>query len=711
MAIQCGFFDSVDGDRTYRADDMTKPYENLISNGVFATQQGTPSDYLQVVENISRLTVKVKPGKGIFKNKWFVSDESVILAVDSSEVGGLNRIDSVVVRINTSENVRSGTIAIKKGTAASSPVAPTMERSNNIHEYRLADVFVRSGATSIFVSNITDQRGSADCPWVTSLVQQVDTSTLLAQWQSAYNNYYEESTAMFENWFDDIHETVATQTLIRTFTSWYVTREDDETVIPINISQFNSELDILQVYINGLTMVENLDYTVDSNPSENITLTRPLAVGQVVSFIVYKSVDGSEAETVVGQVFDLQNLVQLVKPTSDTGSTKWTVSAGASVLTRFIQAGRGFHTWYAPASALDMPEANTCRMFGHLTAQSVGSEAGWIIALAVTGRVYANYLNNGAWVGWAELTNTSGMVTGAGRVKASVTSGDLLTSFKGLGVGFHTILAGDRVTNLPKSGQYYRCFGHITDLPYGWIIAIGADGKAWVNFSNGATTWTGWNELTNTNDMVSGSGGAKLSITDTSKNVLTEFTTLGTGAHTVYTASGVQGGPKTGAFRYMGHLTSANNGWIMAFGADGSIFSNYIVGGAWKGWKTVYDVTNAPLWTGQNFMNDGANIVPSKKLSECAHGWVLLWADYDDATSTANKFNAVTQVIPKLNATGDEWDNRSFMCVLPTVVNTDGTYSMTVKQVYVSDDHITGYAGNNVGALNRGVVLRAIYEY
>lgn len=34
MAITCGFFDSVSGDRTYDADQMSTYFEGLISDGV-----------------------------------------------------------------------------------------------------------------------------------------------------------------------------------------------------------------------------------------------------------------------------------------------------------------------------------------------------------------------------------------------------------------------------------------------------------------------------------------------------------------------------------------------------------------------------------------------------------------------------------------------------------------------------------------------------
>ena len=599
--IKCGFFNSINKDRLYTAEEMTRPYELLVSNGVFATPKGTPSDYLQVYVS-EGMNLTVKAGRGIFADKWFLLDGDMAISLESAEVT-LNRIDSIVVRVDSSEAVRAASIVIKKGVPASNPAPPEVTRASLIKEYRLANILISAGATTIQQMNITDTRGSADCGWVTSLIEQVDTSTLYIQWQDA-----------FDAWFKDVKETLSTSTLIRSYTSYYVTTAQNESVIPINISQFNYNLDILQVYINGLMLIRDVEYTSDNN--DTITLTDPVDAGTPVSFVVYKSVDGSDAETVVQQVYALQNIVESTKLTSNSGG-----------------------------------------------------------------------------------------------VKRSITSGDLLTTFKSMGVGFHTILASNAVTNIPKAGQYYRCFGHITDLPYGWIIAIGGDNKAYINFATGETSWTGWNELTNSTQITNDTGGTKISVTDTTKNVLTEFANAGTGFHTIYTVAGVQGTPATGAFRYQGHLTGTGNGWLMAFQANGSIYANYLVGGAWKGWKIVYDSNPSALWTGASFMNETANIAPSKKLSECAHGWVLVWSDYDDETGTANQYDNVTTIVPKLNGVENDWNGSSLLCMLPTDVTAEGVATTCVKRLYIYDDHITGYVGNNVGASARDVVLRAIYEY
>lgn len=41
MAVKYGFFDSVNGDRKYSADDISNYFLKLISNGVFLTPPTT----------------------------------------------------------------------------------------------------------------------------------------------------------------------------------------------------------------------------------------------------------------------------------------------------------------------------------------------------------------------------------------------------------------------------------------------------------------------------------------------------------------------------------------------------------------------------------------------------------------------------------------------------------------------------------------------
>lgn len=300
MAFQCGFFNSVNGDRKYNAEQMTYPYARIVSDGVFASSNGNLTTDLQVVAD-GNLIVRVKKGDGMFRGKWGKLDTDELFTVPPANVN-YNRVDSIVVRIDNT--TRSGTITYKVGQANLLETPVDLIDTSDVKEYRLANIFVRANATEITQSDITDTRPTSECGIVTNLLQNSDISATYLQWQS-----------QFYDWLNHLKETVATATIVTSLTSNYRTTVDGETIIPIQISRYAVETDILQVYINGIFLVKNVDYTI--NNYQSITLTLPLEKNNDVSFVVYKSVDGSDAETVVSQVNELFRRVEKLEGTKN----------------------------------------------------------------------------------------------------------------------------------------------------------------------------------------------------------------------------------------------------------------------------------------------------------------------------------------------------------------------------------------------------------
>ena len=202
--IKSGFHNSINGDRKYNAEDMNRPYKDIVSNGVFPN----PSDQFQVFAS-SGMIVSVSAGGGVFGNGWAYSDAPILLTVDPAEPT-LSRIDAIVVRRDESESVRDTLIVVKKGTPAQNPVRPEMTRDDYVNEYCLATIRITPGTTVITGSMITDTRpDSTVCGWVTGLIQQVDTSTLFNQWQSAYEEQYELFMNEFEVWWSGVQDLLA----------------------------------------------------------------------------------------------------------------------------------------------------------------------------------------------------------------------------------------------------------------------------------------------------------------------------------------------------------------------------------------------------------------------------------------------------------------------------------------------------------------------
>lgn len=324
--VQCGFFDSVNKDRLYTAEQMNKPYKRVITNGVFATPQGTASTDLQVLSANDGMKIIVKKGEGLFADKWFENPSDFTITVPNN-TGIVPRRDSVIVQVDLRSNGRIGAIVYREGTPASNPVPPNINATDNVIEYRIANIYVAAGATAINQDAIVDLRGSSECPWVTSLIQQVDTSTLYAQWQAAYQNYYDTETEAFNAFMESLTDQLTVNTNIITYESHYVSIIDNTTVIPINIANYNKNKDVLMVRINGFFVSETVDYTIDAN-GQNIILTKDIDANNSVDFLVLQSVIVGDTETVLTEIQKLNTAVSALK--TDSGWINFTLESGAT---------------------------------------------------------------------------------------------------------------------------------------------------------------------------------------------------------------------------------------------------------------------------------------------------------------------------------------------------------------------------------------------
>ena len=216
--------------------------------------------------------------------------------------------------------------------------------------------------------------------------------------------------------------------------------------------------------------------------------------------------------------------------------------------------------------------------------------------------------------------------------------------------------------------------------------------------------------------MTDSTGGVFYNVT--SGDMLNTIKAWDKGVFTAYFAGGtaVTSLPKTTeSWRCIVHKTGATFGWVLAFGTSGSVFSNYLDSGTWRGWRAIYDVSPAPLWgTSGLYMTAGHTVTPTKRLSQCSRGWMLLWADYDPDTNTSNEKDFWVTIIPNRTPSGGTWSSKLFYCDIPRLVGDPATDTSTekriIKQIYVSDDKIVGHDANNKGDRN-DVVLRAVYEF
>ena len=291
MAITYGFFNSVNNDRVYNADDMSEYFDGLISNGVFENVGGG----LQVVPNTG-MNINVNRGRAIIDCKWLNNDSVLTLDVTQAHPT-LNRYTAVVVRLNVTDRLME--IATKDGTAAANPSKPTMDDTVTVKEICLAYIYVKAGVTTITASMIEDMRSSNLCGWITCIVDHVDTSTLFDQYTAAYAENLADMQAWEQNqkeqfnaWFETLTQDLTVNLHLERKHADYTTTEQTSTVAIPSTIEYDPD-DILDVYVNGVYLSPS-EYTITgSGSSYQINTTAALDSGNTLTFNCIKSAIGN----------------------------------------------------------------------------------------------------------------------------------------------------------------------------------------------------------------------------------------------------------------------------------------------------------------------------------------------------------------------------------------------------------------------------------
>ena len=282
MAITYGFFNSVDGDRKYNAEQMSTYFDGLVSDGIFQSVGKKFS-----VTAGAGLTVNIDTGRALIECHWLKNDNVLTISLDSADVQN-DRKDLIVIKLDYSAR----TMGIEYISGAES-----VKNTETVKYLTLAKITVPAGATTITQANIKDIRGSALCPWVTGLVKQVDTSDLFSQYEKAYEemvqqmiNWWADRRNAFDTWFNSLTTSLNVNlNLTKQEFSYTTTAETD--IIPL-VSDYQNT-DILLVHVNGVLFADT-EYTIEAG---NIKLAKTITAGNTVTQILIKSVIGGDVVT------------------------------------------------------------------------------------------------------------------------------------------------------------------------------------------------------------------------------------------------------------------------------------------------------------------------------------------------------------------------------------------------------------------------------
>lgn len=194
MSVTCGFYNSLNGDRRYDSLQLSRLFDGLIIDGVFASI-GTAF----AVKAAAGQTVNVGIGKAWFNATWTYNDAILPMEAPDAEVL-LDRIDAIVIEVNAMESVRNNTIKFVMGTPSSAPVRPKLKDGGNVYQYPLCYIFRKSGSTQILQADITNMVGTPQTPFVTGMLRTVSLDELLGQWRGELDKFVANESAGVDEW-------------------------------------------------------------------------------------------------------------------------------------------------------------------------------------------------------------------------------------------------------------------------------------------------------------------------------------------------------------------------------------------------------------------------------------------------------------------------------------------------------------------------------
>lgn len=291
MAVTYGFFDSVNSDRLYTADQMSEYFEGLVSDGIYQTV----GDAFSVTATGNGLDIAVGTGRGIIKNHWIKNDSALTISLSPADMSNPRR-DAVVMRYD-SENREMG-LYVKTGTPSAGAFMPEIIKTDILYEIVIAVIYVDKNINILSQSAIQDNRGTGACPWITGLINQVDTSTLFLQFQAAFEeqftafqNYISQQQAAFDDFFSQLTQQLKVDGIVKKYQAVYKT---DVRVISIafgqDIPDYDKQNDIILFYKNGAIQTEGKkgdfnDYWIE-NDGENATIELRIPASGSNRFVV-----------------------------------------------------------------------------------------------------------------------------------------------------------------------------------------------------------------------------------------------------------------------------------------------------------------------------------------------------------------------------------------------------------------------------------------
>ena len=205
--ITSGFYDSVNGDRKYNAEQLSAIFDGIINDGVLAKF----GEALSVKADTGNQVI-IGKGRAWFNSTWVYNDAPLSIEVPALPASGTHVVDILVIEVDRSTGVRNATAKFATQyvssdatlTKASDVIELALDSNlidtTTVHQHPIAAIYRKVGTTDeITQADVTNLIGTSHCPYVTGIIDVVDIDDLVAQWESQFTQWFTSVKANLES--------------------------------------------------------------------------------------------------------------------------------------------------------------------------------------------------------------------------------------------------------------------------------------------------------------------------------------------------------------------------------------------------------------------------------------------------------------------------------------------------------------------------------
>lgn len=254
MSFRSGFFNSKNHDKQYYASDISKLFDSLINPGVFGNVGNKfiarPGEGMQVI---------IPSGMAWFNSTWTLNDSDVVINIDEAPyVANYSRIDGIFLQVFPVDDIGTrlnGAYYMKGTETSATPSKPVPAATNGELYIPICYITVANGTTAITASMIENCVGTTECPFITGILETVDVTELLTQWEAQWNDWLSIKNTAYSDFMDT--KSASFTDLVNTeetlFTNWFDSVKDD--LGEISIGNLKNRVDeITNIYVQDKTL-------------------------------------------------------------------------------------------------------------------------------------------------------------------------------------------------------------------------------------------------------------------------------------------------------------------------------------------------------------------------------------------------------------------------------------------------------------------------